>query len=645
MRIAKRPLLLTLSAVAVLSMVTAAAVTSRTTGVHADALSSETVPLQRLGTASLTTGGTATDFSTQANEIDQTVLGGDADSAIGGVGDDGAINRTLPGAQTGNGRAVSANAKSKSNPVLGTHFQGVNLFNQRFANGGNQFSVEPPDQGLCAGNGFVIDTVNDVLRIYHSDGTPATGVIDLNTFYGYPAAINRADPNNLLEGPSITDPSCIYDQAIGRFVHVVLTLDRVSLTNHALTGTNHLDIAVSDTGDPTGSWTTLTVPVQNDGTQGTPNHHCFFRSKGVQVFDQCLGDYPHIGFDANGIYLTTNEFTFFGSGFFGAQVYAIGNSQLTSGTSGTVVLFNTVGAGPDGAGFTVWPAITPGSQFDTSNGGSEYFLSSDAVFSNTGTSSTILQWTMSNTSSLNSNSPAVSLTISPLTVGQYAVPPRATQPAGNLPLSQCLADTTFNCALNILGRTNHNNATFGRLNANDSRMQQVYYANGKLWGALDTAVSVGGQNRAGIAFFEINPHSGNIDLQGLAGVAHTDLTYPAIGMLGNGRGVLAFTLTGDNNFPSAAFAGLDDKVGMSDIQIAAAGAGPWDGFTSYVQFGAGRPRWGDYGATAVDGNSIWIASEYVAQTCDYATYKGDPTCGGTRAPLGNWSTHVSNVTP
>jgi len=230
-------------------------------------------------------------------------------------------------------------------------------------------------------------------------------------------------------------------------------------------------------------------------------------------------------------------------------------------------------------------------------------------------------------------------------VDQYAVPPRAQQPAGNHPLSQCLADQVFNCALLIAGRTSHNNANFGNLNANDSRMQEVFYANGKLWGALDTAVNVGGQNRAGIAFYVINPHAGTVVLQGQAGVAHTDLTYPAVGVLDNGRGVIAFTLTGDNNFPSAAFAGLDVKLGMGDIHVAAAGAGPWDGFTGYVQFGAGRPRWGDYGYTAVDGQTIWMASEYVNQTCDYATYKVDPTCGGTRAPLGNWSTYVSNVTP
>jgi hypothetical protein len=65
-----------------------------------------------------------------------------------------------------------------------------------------------------------------------------------------------------------------------------------------------------------------------------------------------------------------------------------------------------------------------------------------------------------------------------------------------------------------------------------------------------------------------------------------------------------------------------------------------------VQFGSGRPRWGDYGAAAVDGSTIWVASEYVAQTCDYATYRATlGTCGNTRAPLGNWSTHISRLTP
>ncbi len=600
-----------------------------------------TLTLQRVGTSSFPPASTAVDTTTQPDEIDSALNGDDAD---GGAGSDESIgvNRTIPGTKTGKGKPVSPNKKPKSNPVLSMSLEGLNFFNQRFANNGNQFSVEPPDQALCVGNGFVLESVNDVLRVYRTDGTPATGVVDLNTFYGYPPAIVRSGPNIGQRGPSITDPSCIYDSAIGRFVHVVLTLDHVGLTA-ALNGNNHLDIAVSDTGDPTGTWTIYTLPVQNDGNGGTPNHHC---NSGF-----CLGDYPHIGADANGIYLTTNEFAFSGPGFYGAQIYGIGHNALTGGV-GSVVLFNTLGAGPDGAGFTVWPAQTPGSQFDGANGGTEYFLSSNAVFSDDGTSSTILMWKMDNTSSLNTATPSPTLALATIGVDTYAVPPRAKQKAGNHPLGDCIADPTIynfppmtTCNLAIAGINSHNNTNFGGLNANDSRMQQVFYANGKLWGALDTAVNVGGEDRAGIAYYVINPHSVKLDLQGQAGIASTDLTYPALAVTESGRGVVAFTLTGDNDYPSAAFAGLDAKIGMGDVQLAAAGAGAWDGFTYYVVFGSGRPRWGDYGAAAVEGHSIWIASEYVAQTCNYVTYLADPTCGGTRGALGNWSTRISKVTP
>ena len=75
-----------------------------------------------------------------------------------------------------------------------------------------------------------------------------------------------------------------------------------------------------------------------------------------------------------------------------------------------------------------------------------------------------------------------------------------------------------------------------------------------------------------------------------------------------------------------------------------------------------RTRWGDYGAASVDGNSVWIASEYIAHACDYTTWGGPfftggsgdnllGTCAGashgagTRAALGNWSTFISRFTP
>ena len=180
------------------------------------------------------------------------------------------------------------------------------------------------------------------------------------------------------------------------------------------------------------------------------------------------------------------------------------------------------------------------------------------------------------------------------------------------------------------------------------------FANGKLWGALDTALTLNGVNKAGIEWFIVKPSvsssgvSGSVALQGYLGLANNNLTYPAIGVTASGRGVMAFTVVGADNYASAGYAGIDALVGVGDIHVAKAGLGPDDGFTSY-KFYVGDPphtRWGDYGATAVVGNSIWIASEYVGQTCTYATYLASGfRCGNTRGSLGNWDTRISQLTP
>ena len=112
------------------------------------------------------------------------------------------------------------------------------------------------------GNGYVLESVNDVIQVYDTAGTPLLNggrAKDLNTFYGYAPAIIRSGPGAGQRGPSITDPVCLYARAIGRFVHVVLTLDHVG-TTATLSGNNHLDIAVSDTGNPLGTWTIYKLP-------------------------------------------------------------------------------------------------------------------------------------------------------------------------------------------------------------------------------------------------------------------------------------------------------------------------------------------------------------------------------------------------
>jgi hypothetical protein len=568
----------------------------------------------------------------------------------------GWVNRSMSSGMTGQGREVAG--KDPKSPKLVRSFDGLNHRQQRLANGGNQFSLEPPDQGLCAGNGFVMESINDVLRVYDTHGNPLIGVTDLNTFYGYPAQINRTKP---LEGPFVTDPSCYFDPDTQRWFQVALTLE-VDPAKRTFLGPNHLDLAISETADPTTtSWTIYRIPVQDDGTQGTPDHGCSFNSDGTG-HGPCIGDYPHIGADANGFYITTNEYSFFGPEFHGAQIYALSKKALaSSATSVAVTQFDTRGADNGNSGFTVWPATSPAGNYALQAGGTEYFLSSNAADEAHGdgtnpgprTSNHILLWAMTNTASLNGN-PALSLRHSLIKVNQYAVPPKANQKPGNFPLGQCLNDSA--CATTyLLGAPDPYTETESALDSNDTRMQQVVYANGKVCGALDTAVTVGGRPEAGIEYFILEPDvspsgvSGEIVLQGDLALKHNNLIYPAVGVTPSGRGLIAFTVVGDDFYPSAGYAALDEGLGAGDIKIAASGAGPQDGFTGYAgEVGnPTRPRWGDYGATvAVDGDSIWFASEYIGQTCNLATYKKTPfgSCSGTRTALANWDTRISLAT-
>ena len=125
------------------------------------------------------------------------------------------------------------------------------------------------------------------------------------------------------------------------------------------------------------------------------------------------------------------------------------------------------------------------------------------------------------------------------------------------------------------------------------------------------------------------------------------MTYPAIATNAAGSGVMAFTLVGENDFPSAAYATIDVDRCRSDPDRG--GRRRSAGRLQRLQ-GLRRPappRWGDYGAAAFDGTDLWIASEYIGQTCTLGEWLTDPigSCGGTRSALANWGTRVSQVSP
>ena len=505
-----------------------------------------------------------------------------------------------------------------------TGFDGLTHRDQRLAGTGaytgTQFSLEPPDQALCVGGGYVLESVNTALRVRSETGANLTAATAINQFFGLVPEIDRV---NFKFGDFTSDPKCLYDPDTGRFFVTVLQLD-VDFDTGDFTGRGHQLIAVSQTGDPTGAWYTYSFDTSDDGLNGTPSH----------AGCPCFGDQPLIGADASGFYISTNEFATLGNAFNGAQVYALSKSALAAGTLPTVVHLEG-GALEDGISYSVQPATTPGGgSYASANGGTEYFLS--ALEFTGGFDNRIAVWALSNTSTLGALSPDVHLTHSIVGSEVYGAPPPAGQDqTGPAPFGQ------VGIKLNGFGKGSE---PLSLLSSNDDRMNQVVYSNGKLWGAVNTALQAsGGPVGTGIAWFAISPTSGGsatsptvsgaIAKQGYVAVAQADVMFPAIGVNTTGKAVMGFTLTGQHYHPSAAYVHLDATNGAGPVRVSAWGVLPADGFSGYKALGGdGVARWGDYSAAATDASgNVWFATEYIPNA--------------PRTLFANWGTFISKVQP
>jgi hypothetical protein len=524
------------------------------------------------------------------------------------------VDQEIPHTGTGAARVPAdhvptpaGNAVTTSNPGA-TGFEGISHRDQRLADGGNAFSLEPPDQALCVGNGFVLESVNLAVRAFSTAGAPLSATQSLNTFFGLTPAIVRTDPP--VYGTFTSDPKCYFDKGLSRWFLTILGLDR-NPSGGAYTGKTEVYIAVSKTSSPvTGGWYIYKLDTTDDGSNGTPSHtNC-----------PCLGDQPLIGADANGFYISTNEFPLFANGFNGAQVYAMSKAALAAGTLPTVVHFD-VPTLAEGYGYTIQPATTPpGGAYATGNGGTEYFLS--ALDFNGQLDNRIAVWAMTNTSSLSKKNPDVSLSNAVLDSQVYGQPPDAEQRPGATPLGDSV------------------NGKLEFLAGNDDRMNQAVWAAGKLWGAVNTAVKTpNGPTRIGIAYFAVTPTvsssgqvAGTIAQQGYVAVNRNSVMFPSIGVNVAGQAVMTFTLVGPDYYPSAAYAVIGTS-GAGDVHVLGAGAGPEDGFTGYSAFGGSRTaRWGDYSAAVADeSGTIWTAVEYIP--------------GSPRTVNANWGTFIGRVTP
>lgn len=494
-------------------------------------------------------------------------------------------------------------------------FKGLDaLTSENLDGGGLSGTIEPPDQGLCVGNGEVLELVNLAFSIYNTSGTRTFAPQSLADFFG-------VSPSDFL-----SDPKCIYDAATKTFFFSLTDLGGFpdSLTSSSLL------LGVMPAGGTTA--TAYKIDTTDDGSNGILHPHC-----------PCFEDQPLLGADNFGVYITGNEFQLARSGgaFNGSQIYAINKTDLVDNEmSPGVDFFESPILLAEGIASSIQPGFSPSAaDFDTTHGGIEYFLA--ALDFNATLDNRISVWAITNTCGLPStsgNQACLSIpTLSPpavLSSDVYGVPPLARQKTGPHPLGSLL----------------HHGLE--RLQTDDDRMQQVVLAGGKLYSALSTVAKVGAAKTAAALYFIVQPSitgggdvAGTIVTQNYVAARGLYLSYPSIASTSDGRALMAFSLSGPSRFVSAGYFPVTSTVGLQNIFIAAAGVGVYDGISGYVAPNVGVARWGDYSAVVADGSELWMAAEYVSGACTVKQYRADNTCGGIRGVGANWGTFISQLTP
>ena len=167
-------------------------------------------------------------------------------------------------------------------------FTGLTHLEQRNARNGNQFSTEPPDQGLAVGNGFVLEAINSALNVYNTDGVQQlVRPLALSEFFGLPPAINRTTGFN---GVFAGDVSCLFDPETQRWF--VVAWAQLNTPSGVPIQQSRLYLAVSETSDPTGDYLvyTLNTTRAHDPDQGGPR----------------VPDFPHFAVDHYGLFISFN---------------------------------------------------------------------------------------------------------------------------------------------------------------------------------------------------------------------------------------------------------------------------------------------------------------------------------------------------
>lgn len=497
--------------------------------------------------------------------------------------------------------------------------------------------VEPPDQSICAGAGYVMQVENiGEMEVFNTNLASQSAVIPLDQVMGLtsiPASMG---------GPwsSGGDISCLYDAGNGG--HWFIT-EIVSNSSWAVDGpfggcfAGKLNgcfegLAVSQTNNPLGDYNVYFI---------NPNQMNNDPGKGY-----LLNDFTKIGNTNDAFLVFYDEFILNGAvvptcpafgcyGFNGAQELAFTKKALEEGlpvmapTGGPNSDFNmayeNMGNDPalypvpaNGAfqsasascfkgtyaGAVCWYQVIPAqspdaTQFDNSHGGTGFVVATLDFFGNGDNRMAVFDWT--GLSALNSNGCSTCSGGGISFGGQLFKGVEAYRDEG----AACLAENGGFCGLGAqkagpiplgnncvaygLNATDVSSCPENGIASNGDGATQASYANGQLWFGISTLVTQkfysGTETHLGVAYWAVgtynfdNDNSLTLTTQGYITAMHEDLEFPAFAATDGSTVLVTFTLNGNagNNggyYPSSTYGLLtSSSTGLSGKLIYTADKG------------------------------------------------------------------------
>ncbi len=468
------------------------------------------------------------------------------------------IAAPLVAAPRASGQALSSDATG-----LTANFNGTSSRDSAVTNFGAEF--EPPDQGLCAGNGFVVE--HGQLRLH---GLPPNGTVVTGPFN-----VNGPFDEGLTEFTS--DPRCQYDAATNTWFATILF---ISADNTHVTRSTSPSTPRATRPTP---WTMYQIDTTDTGGKTGPKHPgC-----------PCFGDQPLLGHRLART-STSPPTSSRSSARSSTAPRSTRSPRATWSTAGPpstpahFVHFDNLNIGGTVAA-SVQPAITTG------NAPAEYFLNS--LDPNGTFDQRVGVWAMTNRGAVATGGKP---TLSSIVIAIRGIRHPARRRAEGR-RAACSTPATTACS-----RPSSSAATSGASSA-----PSVTIPN-------DPAA------RAGAAWFDVRPTVSNgvistapVRRQGYVSLAGNYLIYPALQATPSGKAAMVITLSGPRQFPSAAYSVLAKR---SHVVRHRSPSPPRAGPTTTRTRRAGATTPGR--CSTRPGTSVWMATEYIppkaSQTTDGA---------------------------